>query len=275
MEWVFISASNELGAFESGVVASLVGTVVAVVAGGAATMAVALSWTRLFPELSRMGRLDDLQPGTVTPYEILLDDAHVWPPRTPALPPPAIRTPTPGGEVRLTFGSCRWAAPPPGGHDPVGPDALDALAGSLHALGGDGTPPDVLLLVGAQVYADETSQDMRAWLEKRRDLSRPPGDQVADFHRRLRAVEPGMDRPFVGMLAGTGVPHRSLRHARSAERSCCSASYASISRRRARDSVVPTEATDSPSASAISSYPSPSSRISSASRSRSASISIA
>ena len=35
VEWVFISASNELGAFESGAVASLVGTVTAVVAGGA------------------------------------------------------------------------------------------------------------------------------------------------------------------------------------------------------------------------------------------------
>ena len=34
VEWVFISASNELGAFEAGVVASLIGTVGAVVAGG-------------------------------------------------------------------------------------------------------------------------------------------------------------------------------------------------------------------------------------------------
>jgi MFS family permease len=62
VEMVFISASNELGAFESGLVASLIGTVTAVVAGGAATIAVALSWTRLFPSLSRMGRLEELQP---------------------------------------------------------------------------------------------------------------------------------------------------------------------------------------------------------------------
>jgi NADH:ubiquinone oxidoreductase subunit K len=62
VEMVFISASNELGAFESGVVAALVGTVTAVVAGGAATIAIAVSWTRLFPSLSRMGRLEDLQP---------------------------------------------------------------------------------------------------------------------------------------------------------------------------------------------------------------------
>jgi MFS family permease len=62
VEMVFISASNELGAFESGVVARLVGTVTSVVAGGVATVGLALSWTRLFPELSHMGRLEDLRP---------------------------------------------------------------------------------------------------------------------------------------------------------------------------------------------------------------------
>jgi MFS family permease len=62
VEMVFISASNELGAFESGVVASLVGTVRCVVAGGVATIVIAASWTRLFPSLARLGRLEDLRP---------------------------------------------------------------------------------------------------------------------------------------------------------------------------------------------------------------------
>jgi MFS family permease len=61
VEWVFISASNELGAFESGAVASLVGTVTAVVAGGAVMIGVAASWLRLFPPLAQMGKLDELQ----------------------------------------------------------------------------------------------------------------------------------------------------------------------------------------------------------------------
>ncbi len=65
VEQVFVSASNELGAFESGVVAALVGTVVSVVGGGVATIAIALSWTRLFPALSRMGRLEELRPEPV------------------------------------------------------------------------------------------------------------------------------------------------------------------------------------------------------------------
>jgi MFS family permease len=62
VEWVFISASNELGAFESGVAAAVFGTVTAVVAGGAATMGIAFAWFRAFPSLARMGRLEDLRP---------------------------------------------------------------------------------------------------------------------------------------------------------------------------------------------------------------------
>jgi MFS family permease len=65
VEWVFISASNELGAFESGAVASVIGSVAAVVAGGVVMIGVAASWGRFFPQLARMGRLDELQPEPV------------------------------------------------------------------------------------------------------------------------------------------------------------------------------------------------------------------
>lgn len=62
VEWVFISASNELGAFWSGSFARLIGTVPSVVAGGGAMVAIAASWRRFFPTLARMGRLQDLRP---------------------------------------------------------------------------------------------------------------------------------------------------------------------------------------------------------------------
>jgi MFS family permease len=62
VEMVFISASNELGAFESGLAAALIGAVPAVVAGGLATIAVALVWARLFPALARVDRLEALRP---------------------------------------------------------------------------------------------------------------------------------------------------------------------------------------------------------------------
>ena len=67
VEMVFISASNELGAFESGVAAALIGAVPAVVLGGVVTVAVAVAWWRLFPSLARVDRLDELRPVAVEP----------------------------------------------------------------------------------------------------------------------------------------------------------------------------------------------------------------
>jgi hypothetical protein len=62
VEMVFISASNQLGAFESGLAASLVGTIPAVVGGGVMTMLIALSWRRFFPALAAVDRLESLRP---------------------------------------------------------------------------------------------------------------------------------------------------------------------------------------------------------------------
>ena len=62
VEMVFISASNELGAFESGLAAAALGPVTAVVAGGLFTIALALSWTRFFPSLAQVDRLEALRP---------------------------------------------------------------------------------------------------------------------------------------------------------------------------------------------------------------------
>ena len=56
---VFIGASNELGEFESGAVAAWIGAVPTVVLGGAATLLVALAWTRLFPEIRNMDRFPE------------------------------------------------------------------------------------------------------------------------------------------------------------------------------------------------------------------------
>jgi MFS family permease len=62
VEGVFISASNELGAFESGAAAALLGAVPAVVIGGSLTIAAALLWPRLFPGMARIDRLESLLP---------------------------------------------------------------------------------------------------------------------------------------------------------------------------------------------------------------------
>ena len=62
VEMVFISASNELGAFESGVAAAILGAVPAVVVGGFVTIVIAGIWWRAFPALRDIDRLDELRP---------------------------------------------------------------------------------------------------------------------------------------------------------------------------------------------------------------------
>ena len=54
---IFIGASNQLGEFESGATAALLGPVGSVVLGGIGTLLVALWWTRLFPSLAQRDRL--------------------------------------------------------------------------------------------------------------------------------------------------------------------------------------------------------------------------
>jgi hypothetical protein len=50
---VFIGASNQLGEFESGATAALLGPVASVVVGGVGTGLVVALWVRLFPALAR------------------------------------------------------------------------------------------------------------------------------------------------------------------------------------------------------------------------------
>jgi MFS family permease len=58
VNFLFINASNQLGQFESGVTAALLGTMPAAVLGGIATVAVALAWMKLFPSLRQVDRLE-------------------------------------------------------------------------------------------------------------------------------------------------------------------------------------------------------------------------
>jgi hypothetical protein len=55
---VFIGASNELGEFRAGMMATVIGAQAAVAVGGAATMAVAALWSQLFPGIRNQKTLD-------------------------------------------------------------------------------------------------------------------------------------------------------------------------------------------------------------------------
>jgi len=54
---LFIGTSNQLGEFESGMLASALGPVLTGIVGGVGTIVVVLLWTRLFPDLTRVKTL--------------------------------------------------------------------------------------------------------------------------------------------------------------------------------------------------------------------------
>lgn len=64
VSFVFISASNELGDFEAGLMARIFGPVLAVTIGGVAAVAASIGWMKLFPELTKA---DGFEPATLPP----------------------------------------------------------------------------------------------------------------------------------------------------------------------------------------------------------------
>tara|TARA_B100000029_G_scaffold23721_1_gene23457 strand:+ start:608 stop:1834 length:1227 start_codon:yes stop_codon:yes gene_type:complete len=62
VEGVFIGASNELGAVESGLTAAAFGLVGAILFGGVGTLAVVVIWWRFFPALRNVKSLSEVKP---------------------------------------------------------------------------------------------------------------------------------------------------------------------------------------------------------------------
>jgi MFS family permease len=58
VNFLFVNASYQLGGFESGVTAALIGAMPAVMLGGVGTIAIALLWMKLFPTLRKVERLE-------------------------------------------------------------------------------------------------------------------------------------------------------------------------------------------------------------------------
>ena len=67
VEFIFISASNELGEFESGVAARFMGPIGAVLLGGGMALVTAAAWFRLFPQLAKTDALDQVEEDPARP----------------------------------------------------------------------------------------------------------------------------------------------------------------------------------------------------------------
>ena len=155
--------------------------------------------------------LDGLEPGACVPYEVRLDGEVRWPEDGDAHPPSVIRTLDPERPLRLAFGSCRVTVP----HEP--PHALtkdaddrgrevDALAALVARMRGQEPSawPDVLLLVGDQVYADEVSPATRRLIAARRGPDGPSSiDEVADFEEYTALYREAWGDPATRWLLST------------------------------------------------------------------------
>jgi len=143
-----------------------------------------------------------LEPGTATEYEVHLDSDRVWP-ADDGHPPSVVRTVDPDRPQRITFGSCRFStqrsvkAP-----RRYGVDALDAYARRMLRTPRDGWP-DLLLMLGDQVYADDTSKVTRARIAARRDLGQPPHGEVADFEEYTWLYHESWGDPEIRWLMST------------------------------------------------------------------------
>ena len=147
--------------------------------------------------------VDGLPPASATPYRVYLDDDLVWPPADYAYPVPVIRTRDDAAPVRIVFGSCREASPYALSGLP--PDALDAYAVRLARTQRDW--PDLVLLLGDQIYADVTSPATRRWLRRRRARRRRhipgPENQVVDFTEYARVYRESWCDPEIRWLLST------------------------------------------------------------------------
>jgi hypothetical protein len=104
--------------------------------------------------------LEGLAPGSDLAYAVDLDGRREWPVDRDARPAPRIRTLDPHRDLDIVFGSCRIDRPDAepwslaqGSHlQASGIDALALLSRAVQA--GERPLPDLLLLLGDQVYAD-------------------------------------------------------------------------------------------------------------------------
>ncbi|MEV0610895.1 alkaline phosphatase D family protein [Polymorphospora rubra] len=150
--------------------------------------------------------VEGLAPDALTPYEVLIDDARVWPLPDSPYPASVIRTRPADrtGPVRLIFGSCRETTQ----HSTtrrLPPDALDAYSRRLMAQGpGSTARPDLMVLLGDQVYADNTSPEVRRFLQDRAD--RPagaPAGQVVSYDEYTKLYLESWRDPEIRWLLAT------------------------------------------------------------------------
>jgi phosphodiesterase/alkaline phosphatase D-like protein len=151
--------------------------------------------------------IDGLEPDELYEYEVRLDDERRFPLPDYDFPPPAIRTIGAGETIEIAFGSCRAALP----HDPPYTlskdedergfefDALFVLAREMIRDKRENWP-DVLMLLGDQVYVDEGSPVTRSKIAWKRDITQPPHDEAGDYEEYTWLYHESWSDPLIRWL---------------------------------------------------------------------------
>jgi hypothetical protein len=155
-------------------------------------------------------RIEDLEPGSFNEYEVRLDGELRWPPAASKLPPSAIRTLGGDRPIDVCFGSCRVSLP----HEEPYTlskdrheegrehDALRVLAQEMTRTERDRWP-EMLFVLGDQVYVDEGSPRTRERIHERRGTDTPPGEEVTDYEEYSWLYEEAWSDPLVRWLFST------------------------------------------------------------------------
>ncbi len=151
--------------------------------------------------------IDGLEPATRYEYEVKLDGEVHWPQAGSDLPPSAIRTVDAEKDLDICFGSCRVAVPheapftEPKDETEIGHevDALWVLAKQM-AEGDRDDWPELLFLLGDQVYVDEGSPKTRKKIKERRGTDTPPFDEVTDFEEYTWLYQESWEEPLIRWL---------------------------------------------------------------------------
>ncbi|SBT53153.1 alkaline phosphatase D family protein [Micromonospora auratinigra] len=150
--------------------------------------------------------VEGLTPDSVTTYEVLIDDEVAWPVPANGFPPSVIRTRAEDDRdqpVSLIFGSCRETTQHSTARK-LPPDALDAYARRAMATPDPAALPDLLVLLGDQVYADETSPTVRKLLKRRRRRPKDaPATQVVSFDEYTKLYLESWRDPEIRWLLST------------------------------------------------------------------------
>lgn len=154
--------------------------------------------------------IEGLDAGKRYEYQVELDGARVWPEADSPYPASVIHTFDPNASTQILFGSCRVTRPHEHPytlshteHDcGKGHDALRTYGERL-LRGESEHVPDILVLLGDQVYADDVSPETEEFIRERRDPQQGAGLGIGDYEEYSKLYVEAWSDPLMRWLFST------------------------------------------------------------------------